>query len=118
MRGSCEEPLVLSTTSSLRTTIRRQSQASRIINQNIMHADTIVTKPPDAVRILASSTVFWKASNVRNRPFPIGEKCVDLAGRVKGTDTMRDWQAKFTWLLGYLQINSSKSMQTDSNLQD
>src|SRR5579859_4458475 len=69
-----EIPLVLSTISSLRTTILRQSQTSRTRSQNIMQAETKVTRPPEAVRIRASSTVFWNASNARKRLLPIDWK--------------------------------------------
>lgn len=39
-----------------------------------MQAETRVTRPPEAVLIRASSTVFWKASKVRNRDLPITVK--------------------------------------------
>jgi len=37
----------------------------------MIHAETRVTNPPEAVFIFASSTVFWKASKVRKRGLPI-----------------------------------------------
>lgn len=37
----------------------------------MIHAETNVTRPPEAVRIRASSTVFWNASNARKRLLPI-----------------------------------------------
>jgi hypothetical protein len=36
-----------------------------------MQAETSVTRPPEAVLMRASSTVFWKASKVRKRDLPI-----------------------------------------------
>jgi hypothetical protein len=57
----------------------------------MIHAEIIVTRPPDAVRILASSTVFWNASNVRKRLLPMGELWCSEAEERKET-RFRDGQ--------------------------
>lgn len=56
-----------------------------------MQAETKVTRPPEAVRIRASSTVFWNASNARKRLLPIDSKRGGLETRWQGRSFGDDW---------------------------